>query len=376
MGAHIDSLRLYQHQIDSLKKITNQPNNLLHIKWLEPSVQAAAIIATTTIITVIVGFIFKDYLIPRWLEKRTKRIEGQELFIFYKTNLFRAALSLNYRLHEIYHTRSHYLWKNAPVNTFYDYKYKSSVYRLCVLLAWIRAYRLSEAKLKINNKDESLHRISSCLQNVESTFADGQRVEMSMTQKFCDIIKVDKEHIDPDIIKKLSIEIDHLITKYLKETINESIAELGESQKITFITDLNEILSKLSIDKQINTEQHSDVIKALSVKLALIYRDWQQGIGDLMLEKEGDNYTVKSFQKFEQIWDKPAEDSEKKWLKRMEVIFTHLDLRADHQADSRIEQLKLIYTNIYQLLKTLYFIEVGPRPISENNFNELSVTIN
>ena len=86
-----DSLKYLHHQIDSLKKVTENHN--VGLKLNEVSVQTALIAATTTLITVFFGFLIKDYLIPWIVENRTKRRKGQELFIKAKRNLFHRQIT-------------------------------------------------------------------------------------------------------------------------------------------------------------------------------------------------------------------------------------------------------------------------------------------
>jgi len=376
MANHIDSLKIFKSHIDSLNKViaafhTTRPS----FKIGEASVQAALIVAVTTITTVIIGFIFKDYLIPGWIEKRTKRRGGEALFQLYKVNLFRAANSINNRLHEIYRTRSHYLWSSAPLNTFYDYKYKSSIYRLCVLLGWIRAYRILEYSMSIDKSNEKVHEIADCIGQLESALADGQRIEMYVAKAIFNIAEVNKEVVPADTIEKFSVEIDHLVNQYLQGGVIEYITDLSPSQQDTFIGDLEKLMASLNIKHSSLNKSKDLIIKEVSVKLGLIYRDWQQGIGDLMLQYEDQTYNTISYKVFEEYWTMKEDTSEKKWLKRAEVMFENLDIRVDQKSDSRIEQLKLVYASIYSLLKALFNTKIGTSPVNKEDFDKIPITI-
>jgi hypothetical protein len=373
---NIDSVKLYKSHIDSLNKvIAALHSNKGAFKIGEAPVQAALIVAATTLFTVIVGFIFKDYLIPGWIEKRTASRSGQALFQLYKVNLFRSANAINNRLHEIYRTRSHYLWINAPLNTFYDYKYKSSIYRLCVLMGWIRAYRSLESSMTIAKSDAKFHEISGCINALESALADGQRIEMYVAKALFTIAKVKSDTVPADTLEKFSVEVDHLVNQYLQNDVLDYIAELAPTQQNAFVVDIEKLLDTLKIKHEPLTANRELIIKEVSVKLGLIYRDWQQGIGDLMLQKDAQTYSAISYKTFEEYWGMKEDTSEKKWLKRAEVMFENLDLRVDQQSDSRIEQLKLVYASIYSLLTALYATETGVSPISQEDFNKIPATI-
>ena len=369
-------------QIDSLKTaLSNLQKSNFTLKINEAPVQAALIIGTITLLTVILGFIFKDFLIPNWLARQNKRKTGKELFARYKPSLLKAAFSFNNRIYEIYRTRSHYLWNNTSLNAFYDYKYKSSVYRLCVLLGWIRAFRLAESSMTVQFQDKSLNKIYDCLFVLESALADGQRIEMSLAKAILNIANVNINSVNQDVLLGFSIEIDHLLHLYTHEHKVNYVADLMEDQQNKLIVDIQERLQSIIKQSNIPTtllELHKCkklIIKELSIKLAFIYRDWQQAIGDLMIKKDDGCYEVISFKIFEEYWDQHAESTEKKWLKRAEIIFENLDMRVDRKSETRIEQLELIYSSTYSLIKILFETRNGLNPFPKKTFREIKKSL-
>lgn len=255
-------------------------------KLNEPQVQASLIIASVTIITVILGFAIKDYIIPGIIEKRSKKREGQQLFNRYKVHLFKSALFFANRLSEIFRTRSHYLWIEAPKSDFYEYKYLSTIYRLCALLGWIRAYRLEEASISIRKSDKEIHLLSGGLDKLVSSFADGQNIEMYVAKALCKLHAVEIDKMPVDRLELFSVEIDHIVQEVLTNSGKEYVSELSDQKQTEFITKFKNLLTKLSIEGSLVDSTKADVIKAVSIKQGLIYRDWQQAIGDLMLGKK------------------------------------------------------------------------------------------
>jgi hypothetical protein len=329
-----------------------------------------------TILTVVLGFVFKDYLIPGWIEKRTKRKGSEYLFAKYKNQLFKACMAFLNRLHEIYRTRSHYLWSQTSMSSFYEYKYKSSVYRLCVLLGWMRAFQLLESEMTITRSNDQLHRISEAIREVESRFADGQGVEMYIAKAICDIAKVDINTLDENVVIKFSVAIDDLIQKFQKNNSEKYIADLSSELQSDFIIELIALMKDLRISDRHVNERKGEIIKEVSIKVALIYRDWQQAIGDLMLIKISDqSYDVISFKSFEKFWAQGSNMEERIWISRAERIFEKLDMRVDKKNDSRIEQLRGVYKSVYVLFDKLYGINIGTKPISIDIFNKISKTI-
>lgn len=372
MSPRIDSVNSLKHRADSLQSILQKIkiyDNAIH--WNEPAVQAAALLAFSTIITVILGFIFKDFWIPGWIDNRKKDKEGQALFSVYKINIFHAAQSLNHRIYEIYRTRSHYLWDRNLNNHFYDYKYKSSVFRLCVLFGWLRAYKLLLAEVKIDRNDSRYHEINKCILGLEAAFADGQHVEIFVARSILLIIQVDIKTLSSKAVEELSINIDHYVMRYLEYYKTDILLNVPEKGQSDFIKDLQELLLKLNItDKNISSHSES-IVKQVSIKLALLYRDWQQAIGDLMLEKDEEAFRTISYRKFEEYWELPMGSTEKKWLVRAESIFGDLDTTVDPQLDSRIKQLKDVYHHVYRLLKALQHTKVGVSPLLDDDFKKI-----
>jgi hypothetical protein len=371
MQTKLDTLKTIHKTIVSTQNLTANSTGL---RLNEASVQAALIISLTTITTVILGFIFKDYWIPGWVEKRSKKIAGQELFCFYKNQLFNTTFSFSKRLHEIYRTRSQYLWTKTPMSSFYDYKYKSSVYRLCTVLGAIRAYRLSETVMAIDESNQK--NIVKLIGHLESSLADGQGVEMSVAKSICEISKIDTNELTNDILEKFSIEIDHLVQEYQEEYLVDYIADLKEENINKFINDFCNLLKHLKFTGLLDDAQKKEIVKEVSIKLGLIYRDWQQAIGELMIVKDDKTYKVISFKVFEKMWSLKDNSEEKQWLNRAEKIFDGLDLKVDKKADSRIDQLKHIYSNSYNLLFQLFNIKVGVEPINKEVFYKLQKDLN
>lgn len=333
------------------------------------SVLAALIVSLTTFLTVVLGFIIKDYCIPSWHSNRNRKIVGQDLFSLYKTNLTKVSLSLLYRLKEISSNKGLYLRADSPKLPFYEYKYKSSVYRLCSLLGWIRAYRILESSMIIKQTDEEFHKLSEIISKVESAIADGQKIEMYAAKSLLEIANIDITKLQDGIVEKLSTDIDHCIQKNCEAGNVFFINELGENQLSIFVQQLQSIINLLPIQGKSLIEYKNLIAKELSIVVALLYRDWQSAIGDLMLTKEGNNYNVISYRVFEDLWDN-TNSSEKKWLERAEVMFKNLDLR-NHKLDSRIDQLGSIYEAVYSLISALYLTEVGRSVLNEKSFEDI-----
>lgn len=344
----------------------------MSIKFDEAAVQAAIIVSGVTLLTVILGLIFKDFLIPGWVESRSKKRTGRQLLHQYRVNLFRSSEAVLLRLGEIYRVRSHYLWLGTPKNEFYNYKYRSSVYRLCALLGWIRAYRIQEALISFKHED-TRHRLTQAMDSLATALADGQQVEMYVAKAICKILEVEADSLPGEILAKFSVEIDELAQRFMMDGNAESISDLSVESKNAFVAAVVQ-LATFKHQGPLSALKQQEIVREVSVKVGLIYRDWQQAIGDLMTEKNDDNgssYRIIGYKQFEKFWNGPPDSEEKRWIARAERIFQGLDLRVDHSTDSRIAQLRRVYTAVYGLLKELYNMEGESKPISPDRYNKI-----
>lgn len=341
--------------------------------WSSPQAIAAYIISAVSIITVALGFIFKDFLIPNIINKRNKKRESKILLKRYTEQIITVSISILRRLDEIYKHRAHYLATNRPTSDFYKYKYKSSVYRLCALLGGIRAYRLDESIILLSKKNKE--NISKAINDLAGALADGQQIEMFGAQKICSIFNIDINELEDGVLEKLSIELDHLCQDFpLKHNVN-SISELEDWQQKEFIKEITLKLNELKINTNDIPNNHDEIITVFLIKTGLLFRDWQQAIGDIIIDtkskKDTGVYKVIGFAVFERIWDS-QKHPHKVWYNRVEIMFKDLDISAMNDVDSRVEQLKRVYGSIYALIATLHKIMGKQSPLTKKEFEKIN----
>lgn len=322
----------------------------------EPAVKAALILGAVSMVTVCLGFIVKDYLIPIWLERRKNQVEKQNAFRNYRLPLINSATSFKQRLDELFRTRSHILWKDAPENDFYNYKIISTNYRLCSLLGWIYAFRLEESYLKVPSK--KLHgAITTQLEAFRGSLADGQKVEMDVAKRMLSAFGIDSSDLQEGNLEKFSVEIDRLVQRAITPNKCHVVSECSVEEQQKFLEGLSELTSQL-LTKKISVEdlRAANVIELSSIRLGLIYRDWQQAIGDLMVKRNekgsGRGYDIISYLEFEDIVY-GDESSKQKWLTRSMRLFQDLDVSKDNNSDNRVEQLRRVKDALEKLIDAL-----------------------
>ncbi|USP15641.1 hypothetical protein [Vibrio gazogenes] len=165
-------------------------------------------------------------------------------------------------------------------------------------------------------------------------------------------------------LMRLGSEISRIVKHELKVNEVQLISDLSADRNLEVARKCADYLcGSLKIDRitdeQLRTSQF-DVAKKLSIRETWIYRDWQTGIGELMLVKsESPNRTfdVIGYKEFETIFE--SEDPEKqKWITRLYKLFDSVVVNNTDANDMRIEQLRNTYKSIANLLITIEKSEV------------------
>jgi len=325
------------------------------------SVYAAWIVAIASFVTVILTFIVKDYWIPIWLEKNKTARDNKRFFLKYKTPLLEATDALSYRLGEIFSNRSFFLLKDAPQTEFYKYKYISTIYRLCSVIGWIRAVKLESINI-VMPTIELNRTLEDSINEFNKSLADGQHIELAVIKNVCNTWDLDISKLSEKQLKDLGCELDDIMQEFFYNYKKELASDLEiVVQQELMLRIRGKIYLAIGMDKSdSNLPNLSLVIKEVSIKQALIYRDWQQAIGDLMIKKSEATlrmYDVIGFKEFENIYTNGSEE-QKLWIKRIERLFAGVDIKIiEEKFDSRISQLKNINLSAINLKRALAKVE-------------------
>ena len=99
-------------------------------------------------------------------------------------------------------------------------------------------------------------------------------------------------------------------------------------------------LKRAQLDDGILEETVKQAIAALSYREALIYRDWQDAIGDAMLELDPDSvrrYKIVGYERFEKILE-----GKSLWIEVFRESINDIDFEAIDPNDFRSKQLKAL----------------------------------
>lgn len=254
-----------------------------------------------------------------------------------------------------------YFHDDRPSSEFVDYKRISTLYRVAILFAWLRAFKQEQALLSPLVVKKLLPEIDA----VEKAFSDGQFVDMARV----DLIVRDKS-MDADGRDKASRMLSALLQDNLArhpDVPRHELFRLGAEEKADLCRQVVEVINQcLNIDFPLPPDNEQDkLLKRFGIREAWLYRDWQDAIGDMMLLETGKGtrrYSVIGYDQFEAFYHQvfgqssfnPSVDnpmslgaSFQRWLPRLTRMFDQLDM--SDSSDGRVTQMK----NVFKAIKRL-----------------------
>lgn len=314
---------------------------------------SAVIGAIVAVLTILI----KDLIFKLWFEKRMSKKNELAIFRQYADPLSTATMSFLWRLSEVLEQKhkSSYLYEKYTA-TYAVYKRISTVYRLCSLLGWLRAFQKESTLLKTKDNKE-LQKIKNSINEFSKALADGTHIEIERLKGFLELWSFNLR--DCQINSILASSIDSEIKDFIAKKKLTDALELTDEDKFLLIkhiaTTIVDFYSVNNISDDIIKQTIAQGIQFCSLKESWIYRDWQDAIGDMMLREninEGRKYDVIGFYEFSnKLKDTGNKDTE--WITRVENVFYNLDVTGANKSDMRLEQLKHIVKATSELILSL-----------------------
>lgn len=323
---------------------------------LDTNIQAAIIASIVTFI----GIILKDFVIQLIFKRKEEKKLEKDIFKKYAEPLAKATETLFWRLHETINVpgRANYLRINGNRNDFEEYKYVSTLYRMAALLGWLRALKKEQSIIK--HKDKNLHKkLIEAIMKLEKILADGPHVEMEIFNKLCVLWNVEIVNRQAFELGEVAVCLHTMLKQYVKENNVDYPTELKEPQKLELCNKLSRLITERlkhkEVEEKVLKETVNRAINLMSVKEAWLYRDWQVGIGDLMIEKSDNSYRVYeviSYKEFENMYYEKNKES-KRWIDRIEDIFKDIDLSINDVQDKRIPLIRNLLEVLAEIIDAL-----------------------
>ncbi|MCF5869165.1 hypothetical protein Q7I15_05165 [Aeromonas veronii] len=307
-------------------------------------------------------FFLKDFLLPKLKEKKEEKKQKIEVYKKYAEPLGKSAESMFWRLNEVFSngTKAKFLERGKVITDFDNYKYISTLYRLGSLLGWITAIKKEQSYIRASNDGDS-KKLLEALNKLETSLADGPHTEENRAKYLCNIWNI---NVQQNKLMELGAEISRIVKHELKANNVQLISDLSANRNLDVARKCADYLCEyLHIDRVTDEKliaTQFDMAKRLAIREAWIYRDWQTGIGELMLvksESKNRTFDVIGYKDFETMFE--SEEPEKqKWVARLGRLFDGVAVNNVDANDMRIEQLRKTYEAIANLLITIEQSEV------------------
>ena len=310
--------------------------------------------------------------VNKYFENKKIKREKYDTLKKYANPIIFASEQLSWRLKEILEFNGVYLLPNAPMNGFFKYKFNSTVYRLCAVLGWIQAAKKEQSYLE-GLKLKQHKKVQEAFNIFQKNLADGSHVEVSILDELIRLFNLKTISLSNNEKVLIGVELEKTVFNYIPDNIKKNTSLLDEKVQLEMLEEiLNFICKKTNQTKiklDIIKEKRASAINEISREFCWIYRDWQSAIGDVMLKEiKGANrrFDVLGFDEFQGL----HENNE--WLKKVDGLFSSLDVSVDDRFDSRVQQMKQVFASTIEIINILRTLISKQETIPDNSFRALN----
>lgn len=241
----------------------------------------------------IAGILLKEHFIFRANSQHVRAENQRDIVRSYTAPLTSGCEKLIWRFKEIFIDNRHqWLMSNTLPISYNEHKRVSTLYRIAVLLGWIRA-----VNLELNSLEHGTSRfkgpLAKAIASFQSALADGPHTELRRLEQLCASWSIETRQLS--LVQKQSLAVDLEVEYYrvagsrLKED-PDYLLDLSDSKKleccVTLATFLTEKLRIKLLSHEFIQERLQSALESLAYEESLIYREWQEAIGDAMLVSE------------------------------------------------------------------------------------------
>ena len=193
---------------------------------------------------------------------------------------------------------------------------------------------------------------------LQSALADGPDVELMRLKQMCDVWRLRWDDIDDRRRKSLATQFEIKLYSLAGDELkhdSDYLKKLEHGKKLEICRGLSEYLCaelrRAPIDHNVVAETINQSVTALSYREALIYRDWQDAIGDAMLEPDPDSvrrFKIVGYERFEEILK-----GKSLWLEVFRDSIVDIDFDRVDPNDFRAKQLKGVATSVADIVVSL-----------------------
>lgn len=297
---------------------------------------------TSAIISAIIALFV--VFINKYFENKKSKKKKYDTVKKYANPIIFASEQLAWRLKEILEFKGAYLLPNAPMNGFFKYKFDSTTYRLNAVLGWIHAAKKEQSYIE-GIKIKQHEKIQSSINEFQRRLADGSHIEVSILGDLAILFNLNIGELDESKKALIGVELENIIFKFIPDNIKKNVGSLPQEKQTEMLDKIMDFIctktNQRKIKQEVIKEKRATAINEISREFCWIYRDWQAAIGEEMIIKiKGANrrFDVIGFPEF------IMKHNESNWLKKTDNLFSNLDVSVDDRFDSRVQQLKQVYS--------------------------------
>lgn len=283
----------------------------------------------------------------RLREQRTRRQSESDVYRQYLAPLCEACERIVWRACEIFVDRRHAFLKTAtqPLD-FNAYKRVSTLYRVAALIGWIRGMTL-ELRALPRGKAAFAPPIARQIAAFQSALADGPDVELDRLDRLATLWSFDLSRLDAGRKAALATRFEveaHAATEGRLKSDPARLRGLPSPDKLAICRRLADWLARETGSKApgdgVLGETAERAVSGLSYREALLYRDWQDALGDAMIERDPDSlrrFRIVGYAKFTELLRSDAP-----WFAVLARSIDDIDFDETDPSDFRARQLRAL----------------------------------
>ena len=293
-----------------------------------------------------------------WNRGKAKRERAQsenDIYRRYLAPLCDACEKIVWRAEEIFIGRRHaYLLTETLPLDFNSYKRTSTLYRIATLIGWIRGMTLELRALPTARKGKGVPIVEQ-IAAFQKALADGPHVEEHRLASMAELWAIDLSDLDAaqraDLAMRFEIEA-HRVTEGQLKSPGAPVRDMPAKARQAVCKSLIEFLTtEAGTPRRVGTlepAQTGQAIKALGYREALLYRDWQDALGDAMIEP--DPHSERRFRiiGYEEFSAKLETDTP--WFRVFKTSIDDIDLTNPDPLDVRARQMGEISAAVAAIL--------------------------
>ncbi len=306
-----------------------------------PALWAAIIGAGSALL---VSFL-KDFLFEWLKERRTRHQSQADVYRQYLAPLCETCEKIVWRSKEIFIDKRYAFLKTSTLPLdFNAYKRISTLYRIAALIGWIRGMNL-ELRALPRTKSNFATPISKQIMAFQKALADGPHVELHRLTRLSALWSIDLSRLNQAQQAALAMRFEieaHAATGGKLKPNPDHLRSLPVDEKLEICRRLAAYLAKetgnKAPDEYIIKETVERAVGGLSYREALLYRDWQDALGDAMIEHDPDSvrrFRVVGYEKFTALLE-----TEASWFRVLGKSIDDIDFDEIDPSDFRSQQLR------------------------------------